>query len=118
MRISVHTEGTMVVTQGPRFSTSAESAFYSNQGWHVIGMTQHPEVALARELEMCFVNISLVTDYDAGVRGHQPVSAEAVLKVFRQNTERLGELLLEIVPAIPAERSCPCGSVLESSRIT
>jgi 5'-methylthioadenosine phosphorylase len=115
--ISVHSRGTMVVTQGPRFSTRAESAFYSAQGWHVIGMTQYPEVALARELEMCFVNISLVTDYDAGVRGNRAVSVEAVLEVFRENTVKLGTLLLEIIPKIPLERTCPCGSVLRSSRI-
>ena len=115
--INVHSQGTMVVIQGPRFSTRAESAFYSTQGWHVIGMTQYPEVVLARELEMCFVNISLVTDYDAGVTGHRPVSVEAVLEVFRDNTEKLGKLLLEIIPRIPEHRACVCGDVLRSSRI-
>jgi 5'-methylthioadenosine phosphorylase len=115
--ITVHPQGTMVVIQGPRFSTRAESAFYSAQGWHVISMTQYPEVALARELEMCFVNISLVTDYDAGVMGHRPVSVEAVLQVFRDNTARLGKLLLDIIPRIPEIRTCFCGDVLRSSRI-
>jgi 5'-methylthioadenosine phosphorylase len=115
--INVHPQGTMVVTQGPRFSTRAESAFYSGQGWHVIGMTQYPEVVLARELQMCFVNISLVTDYDAGVTGHSPVSAEAVLQVFRENTEKLGKLLNDILPRIPVERTCFCADVLRSSRI-
>ena len=65
----MHYGGTVVVIQGPRFSTRAESRFFRKQGWDVINMTQYPEAILARELEMCYVNISLVTDYDSGLQG-------------------------------------------------
>jgi 5'-methylthioadenosine phosphorylase len=107
----------MVVIQGPRFSTRAESSNYAQKGWEVIGMTQHPEAPLARELEMCFVNISLVTDYDVGVTGEvPPVSHEEVIRVFQENNERLRKLLFEIVAAIPEERDCPCATALANAR--
>src|ERR671933_655274 len=86
--ITVHERGTVVVIQGPRFSTRAESRWYSAQGWEVINMTQYPEVALARELEMCYTNLSLITDYDVGVEEDptvSAVSAEAVVRVFNEN---------------------------------
>lgn len=112
-----HDKGTIVVVQGPRFSTRAESAFYSRQGWEVIGMTQYPEVVLARELEMCFLNISLVTDYDAGTRSDEAVTATSVVEVLETNNERLRNLLFALVAQIPEERTCPCGSALETARL-
>lgn len=115
--IRAHQRGTIVVIEGPRFATRAESAFYSRQGWDVISMTQYPEVVLARELEMCFVNISLVTDYDAGTNGAEPVTAAQVFEVFRANLDKLRELLLALVPRIPSTRSCPCGSALSDARL-
>src|ERR671933_2206352 len=72
--IAIHERGTVVVVQGPRFSTRAESQWYTRQGWEVINMTQYPEVALARELGLCYVNLALITDYDVGVEAIQPVS--------------------------------------------
>jgi 5'-methylthioadenosine phosphorylase len=115
--IPSHDRGTMVVIQGPRFSTRAESSNYAQKGWEVIGMTQHPEAPLARELEMCFVNISLVTDYDVGVTGEvPPVSHEEVIRVFQENNERLRALLFKIVAAIPEERDCPCPTALSNAR--
>jgi 5'-methylthioadenosine phosphorylase len=115
--ISTHDRGTMVVIQGPRFSTRAESQNYAQKGWEVIGMTQHPEVPLARELEMCFVNISLVTDFDVGVVGERPpVSHEEVIRVFQENNERLRTLLFKVVTAIPEERDCPCATALTNAR--
>jgi 5'-methylthioadenosine phosphorylase len=115
--ISTHDRGTMVVIQGPRFSTRAESQNYAQKGWEVIGMTQHPEVPLARELEMCFVNISLVTDFDVGVVGERPpVSHEEVIRVFEENNERLRTLLFKVVAAIPEERDCPCATALANAR--
>jgi 5'-methylthioadenosine phosphorylase len=112
-----HDRGTMVVIQGPRFSTRAESQNYAQKGWEVIGMTQHPEAPLSRELEMCFLNISLVTDYDVGVIGEvPPVSHEEVIRVFQQNNERLRRLLFAIVSAIPEERDCPCATALANAR--
>jgi 5'-methylthioadenosine phosphorylase len=112
-----HDRGTMVVIQGPRFSTRAESQNYAQKGWEVIGMTQHPEAPLSRELEMCFLNISLVTDYDVGVIGEvPPVSHEEVIRVFQENNERLRKLLFAIVSAIPEERDCPCATALANAR--
>jgi 5'-methylthioadenosine phosphorylase len=119
--LKFHAEGTVVVIQGPRFSTKAESRFFSKQGWDVINMTQYPEVVLAREQEMCFLNISLVTDYDAGLEGDakvKPVSHEEVIRVFNRNLEDLRKLIVEIVRRLPKERTCDCGSALEHARLT
>ena len=116
--IDLHERGTVVVVQGPRFSTRVESAFYRGQGWEVINMTQYPEAILARELELCFLNISLITDYDVGVEGEdvEPVSHEMVVKVFEENNSKLRDLLFRIIPALPAERGCPCATALQGAR--
>jgi 5'-methylthioadenosine phosphorylase len=116
--LSLHDRGTVVVVQGPRFSTRSESGFYQSQGWEVINMTQYPEAILARELEMCFLNISLITDYDVGVEGAEvdPVSHDMVIKAFQENLGKLRDLLFRIVPALPAERECPCATALEGAR--
>ena len=113
--ITVHEKGTVVVINGPRYSTKAESAFFTRQGWHVIGMTSFPENYLVKELNMCPLNISLITDYDAGlVEDVAPVSHEAVLRVFNDNIERLKTLLFKMVEKIPMEtQSCPCGKSTE-----
>ncbi|MEP7055798.1 MAG: S-methyl-5'-thioadenosine phosphorylase [Actinomycetota bacterium] len=112
----VHDGGTLVVIPGPRFSSKAESRSYAAAGWSVIGMTAHPEAALARELALCFTTLALVTDYDVGVEGHdKQVTQEEVLRVFAANTARLRSLLFEIVPALPAVRTCPCASSLDGT---
>jgi len=119
--LKAHTSGTVVVIQGPRFSTRAESRFFSAQGWDVINMTQFPEVVLARELEMCYLNISVATDYDAGLEGNpdiKPVSHEEVIKVFNDNIGNLKELIAEIVRNLPERRSCGCGSALGHARMS
>src|SRR2546426_1100501 len=106
--ITVHDGGTVVVIQGPRFSTRAESRWFQAAGWDVVNMTQYPEAALARELEMCYLNVSLVTDYDAGLEGNpavRPVSVEEVERFFAANIARVRDLILRMVPLIPAERS-------------
>lgn len=115
--ITVHETGTVVVIEGPRFSTRAESRWYSQMGWEVINMTQQPEATLARELALCYCNISLITDYDAGVEGVPPVTVPEVIKVFQENNARLRDLLLAIVPSLPAERGCACGSALDGARV-
>ena len=79
-------------------------------------MTQYPECYLARELEICYVNISLITDYDVGLAGAEPVTHEDVLKVFASNNDRVRDAIFKIVEAMPAERSCGCGSALASAR--
>lgn len=102
--IKVHPTGTILVIQGPRFSTKAESKFYTNQGWEVINMTQYPEAYLVKELDMDPVNISLITDYDAGLEGDcEPVTMEEVLKVFNENNEKLKALLFTMIEKIPVE---------------
>jgi 5'-methylthioadenosine phosphorylase len=104
LEIPVHPTGTMVVIQGPRFSTRAESAWFTKMGWDVVGMTQYPEVILARELGICYTGIALVTDYDVGVRGAQgkeAVSIEEVFKVFNANLERVKSLILALVERLP-----------------
>jgi 5'-methylthioadenosine phosphorylase len=100
--------GTMVVIQGPRFSTRAESHWYGGQGWSVINMTGQPEAALARELALCYTAIALVTDLDAGVDVHTAVVQDEVFAVFAANLGVLRKLLLAAVPALPAQRDCPC----------
>ncbi len=116
--IDVHERGTVVAVQGPRFSTRAESAWYRSLGWEVINMTQYPESILARELELCYLNISLITDYDVGVEDDdaEPVSHELVIKVFNENLSRLRDLLFRIVPSLPVERDCPCATALEGAQ--
>ena len=113
--ITMHERGTVVVIEGPRFSTRAESKWFASAGWEVINMTQYPEAALARELELCYVNVSLITDYDVGVEGVPPVSVGEVVKVFAENNERLRDLIHSIVPAIPADRTCECGTALSGA---
>lgn len=118
--INVHDRGTVVVIQGPRFSTRSESRWFSSQGWEVINMTQYPEVVLARELDMCYINIALITDYDAGLEGNPdiaPVTHEAVLQVFQSNNEKLRQLLFGIIESLPAERAaCQCGRTVGMGR--
>lgn len=113
--ITVHETGTVVVIQGPRFSTRAESKWFASQGWEVINMTQYPECYLARELEICYCNISLITDYDAGAEGVEPVTNEDVVRVAAENNERVKALLYAMIPALPAERECVCATALEGA---
>ena len=118
--IPVRDRGTVVVIQGPRFSTRSESRWFRDQGWEVINMTNYPECILARELEICYVNISLITDYDVGVEGDasvDPVSHEAVLRVFQENNERLRHLLVALIERVPRARDCSCARALATARI-
>lgn len=102
--ITVHDGGTVVVIQGPRFSTKAESKWFSDAGWEVISMTQYPEAYLCRELGMAVVNIALITDYDAGVlEGTQAVNAHDVLAVFEQNAEQIRSVVLDMIGRLPAD---------------
>ena len=107
--IKARDRGTVVVIQGPLFSTRSESRWFQEMGWDTINMTAYPEGYLARELELCYVNISMVTDHDVGVEGAGPVSHEQVVTVFNENNERLRELLFAAIPRIPpqpAEHLC------------
>jgi 5'-methylthioadenosine phosphorylase len=93
----------VVVIQGPRFSTKAESKWFHDAGWEVINMTQYPEAHLCHELGMGVVNISLITDYDSGVHsGTEAVNATDVLAVFKSNSERIRKVVLDLIAKIPA----------------
>jgi 5'-methylthioadenosine phosphorylase len=105
--------GTLVVTEGPRFSTRAESLWYAGQGWSVIGMTGAPEAVLARELALCYTAVALVTDFDAGVQAGEGVTQAEVFRVFGENIGRLRELLLDLVTHLPEQRTCHCGHALD-----
>jgi 5'-methylthioadenosine phosphorylase len=118
--VQIHDRGTVVVIQGPRFASRAESRWYSAQGWEVINMTQYPEAILARELELCYVNIALITDYDVGLDEEpdiQPVSVAEVERFFASNNERVRELILRMIPRLPAERTCPCPTAMQGAII-
>ncbi len=110
--------GTVVVIQGPRFSTRAESRWFSGLGWDVVNMTQYPEAWLARELELCYANVSLVTDYDVGLEDDpavEPVSAEAAFRVFSENLDRLRALLFRAVPRIGPQPDDICAKARASA---
>jgi 5'-methylthioadenosine phosphorylase len=110
--------GTAVVIQGPRFSTQAESRWYSASGFDVVNMTQYPECWLARELELCYANIALVTDYDVGLEGMPdvaPVSTDAAFAVFAENLERLRTLLFHAIPRIGPQPQDRCATALKGA---
>ena len=115
--VRCHERGTVVVIGGPRFSTRAESNWYRSAGWEVINMTQYPEVALARELGICYAGIALITDYDTGlegVEGIESVEMHQVFSMLRANVEHTRRLLQTGLPLIPTERSCSCVTALNS----
>lgn len=118
--IKIHPRGTVVVIGGPRFSTIAESTWFTKMGWSVVNMTQYPEVFLARELEICYCALALVTDYDVGIvalKNVKPVGIDQILKVMTQNNERAQELILSMIEKMPAERNCDCRKALDGARI-
>jgi len=118
-KIRYHKSGITVVIQGPRFSTKGESKWFTQMGWDVVNMTQYPEAVLAREAEICYLNISLVTDYDVGLMGKvKPVSIEEVIKVFNKNTEKLKKVILEIIEKISQKYYCKqCHEALKGAEI-
>ncbi len=113
--ITAHPSGTVVVIQGPRFSTRAESRWFASQGWEVINMTQYPECYLARELEICYVNISLITDFDAGMEGVAAVTNEDVIRVFNENNSKVKNLIHSMIPQLPDARPCVCATALDGA---
>ncbi|MEU6974243.1 S-methyl-5'-thioadenosine phosphorylase [Kitasatospora aureofaciens] len=105
--------GTLVVIEGPRFSTRAESRWFTANGWSAVGMTGHPEAVLARELGLCYTSSALVTDHDAGVEAGDGVTHAEVLEVFAGNVDRLRTVLFKALERLPAERDCVCSHALE-----
>jgi 5'-methylthioadenosine phosphorylase len=118
--VPVHDGGTCVVVQGPRFSTRAESLWFTQMGWSVVNMTQYPECILALEQEICYVNIALITDYDVGIVAEgaaEPVSAAEVVNVLNANNERVRNVILEMIKRMPDTRDCPCATALKYARL-
>ncbi|WP_046508075.1 S-methyl-5'-thioadenosine phosphorylase [Streptomyces odonnellii] len=107
--------GTLVVIEGPRFSTRAESRWHAAMGWSVVGMTGHPEAVLARELGLCYTSMTLVTDLDAGAETGEGVSHEEVLRVFAANVDRLRTVLFDAVGGLQPSgtRDCLCSHALD-----
>jgi 5'-methylthioadenosine phosphorylase len=113
-KLTVFDKGTYVTMEGPQFSTRAESRFYKNQGFHVIGMTMNPEVNLAREAEMCYATIAMITDYD--VWAERPVSAEEVRNNMAKNIGKVRQLLMEVIPNMSEKQDkCNCGTALQGA---
>lgn len=112
---SMHDKGTVVVIQGPRFSTKAESKYYKNTGADIINMTIVPECVLAREAEICYVCIATVTDYDTF--SEKPVNVEDVIKVLRENSRKAKDLVKDVLGKIPEKRGCKCGEALKNAMI-
>jgi 5'-methylthioadenosine phosphorylase len=105
--------GTLVVINGPRFSTRAESLWHQNQGWTVVGMTGSTEAALARELALCYTGVALVTDLDAGLEHGEGVTHDEVLRVFAANMENVRAIVLDAVTALPTDDDCSCRQALD-----
>jgi 5'-methylthioadenosine phosphorylase len=99
--VTTHDGGTMVVINGPRFSTRAESTWFRDMGWHVVNMTGYPEAVLAAEAGVRYASVALVTDHDAGVHGDEPVTMAAVLEVMARNVDRLRDVLAAAMPSLP-----------------
>jgi 5'-methylthioadenosine phosphorylase len=115
--IPVLNGGTAVVIQGPRFATQAESRWFQEMGWDTVNMITYPECHLARELELCYANVSIVTDYDAGIEGAGAVSAFSVARVLTEKRERLRALLHAAIPRIGPQPEDICATALERTRV-
>jgi len=111
--VSVVDGGTVVVVEGPRFSTRAESQWFAALGASLVNMTGHPEAVLARELALCYTCIALITDLDAGVVPAEEVRQGDVFQVFALHTEQLRALLAEVIAALPTARTCACPHSLD-----
>lgn len=110
--------GTLVVINGPRFSTRAESLWHAGQGWSVVGMTGVPEASLARELGLCYTSLALVTDLDAGLEHGEGVTHEEVLRVFAENIAGVRDLLLDAIGALPGpESDCECRHATDGQKL-
>ncbi len=110
---TVHEGGTYVCIEGPQFSTRAESNVYRRQGFDIIGMTNLQEAKLAREAELCYATMALVTDYDVWYEGEEDVTLEQVLENVRRNVETAQAIVRRVVPALDLERDCGCRHAVE-----
>jgi 5'-methylthioadenosine phosphorylase len=108
---------TTVVVRGPRFSTTAESLFYRAMGWDLVNMVSYPESHLARELELCYANLSIVTDHDIGIDGVGGVTSETITRVMAESIERLRRLLQAAIPEIGPQPEDDCATALARARL-
>jgi 5'-methylthioadenosine phosphorylase len=115
---TLHRGGAFVTINGPRFSTRAESNTYRAWGMSIIGMTTSPEAFLAREAEMCYAVMAHVTDYDVWHVSEEPVTVEKVVRTLDANTRLAQKAIATLAEALPAERTCACGSALHDALIT
>jgi 5'-methylthioadenosine phosphorylase len=116
--VKVHRLGTYVCIEGPQFSTLAEAHLHRQLRFEVIGMTNVTEAKLAREAELCYATIAMITDYDCWHPEHESVSATQIIATLNQNAENAQKVLREAVQRIPAERTCKCGAALKHALIT
>ena len=116
--VAVKRGGTYLCMEGPAFSTVAESTVYRSWNMDVIGMTNLQEAKLAREAEICYVTMALVTDYDCWHPSHDAVTVDQVIAVLNQNSENAQRLIREAVRRISTQRACKCGSALKSAILT
>jgi 5'-methylthioadenosine phosphorylase len=116
--VKVHRRGTYVCIEGPQFSTLAEAHMHRQLGFDVIGMTNVTEAKLAREAELCYASIAMVTDYDCWHPGHESVTGAQIIATLNQNAENAQQVLRQAVKSMPVQRSCKCGSALSSALIT
>jgi 5'-methylthioadenosine phosphorylase len=114
----VHKGGTYVCMEGPQFSTLAESQLYRSWGMDVIGMTNLQEAKLAREAEICYTTIALITDYDCWHPSHDRVTVEMIVSNLTQNAKHAQQVIAEAVARLPFERTCECASALKYAIIT
>jgi len=110
--------GTYVCMEGPQFSTRAESNLYRSWGADVIGMTNLQEAKLAREAEMCYATMAMVTDYDCWREGHDDVTVDQVVAVLHQNADNAAKVVRSAIAAMPTEKSCACGDALKYAILT
>jgi 5'-methylthioadenosine phosphorylase len=115
---AVHRGGTYICIEGPQFSTKAESLIYRGWGVDVIGMTNMPEAKLAREAELCYATLALVTDYDVWHESHDSVTVEAVIQTLLKNVATAKDVLRRLIPAVGGSRACPCPDLLRNAVIT
>jgi len=116
--VNVKRGGTYICMEGPAFSTKAESNIYRSWGMDVIGMTNLQEAKLAREAEICYVTIAMVTDYDCWHEEHDAVQVTDIIRVLQQNAAHACQVIAHAVKTMPADRSCKCGSALQHALIT
>lgn len=116
--VPVHRKGTYICMEGPQFSTLAEATFHRAMKFDVIGMTNVTEAKLAREAEICYSTIAMITDYDCWHPGHDSVSVAQIIATLNQNATNAQNVLREAIKTLPAERKCKCGSALKHALIT